>query len=84
LTLPLKEVSRAFETGRTDGFYRMVVDKDNEEILGATLVGPQTAELIHVFIAHMEAAGSWRTLAKSVHIHPSYAEGLNTLARKLE
>jgi dihydrolipoamide dehydrogenase len=31
----------------------------------------------------MEAGGTWRTLERSVHIHPTYAEGLPTLARLL-
>jgi dihydrolipoamide dehydrogenase len=84
VTLDLKEVARATEVGRTDGFYRMVVDKASDRILGATLVGPCAAELIHVFIAHMEAGSTWQVLERSVHIHPAFAEGLPSLARLLK
>lgn len=83
VTLDLEQVARASETGRTRGFYRMVVDRDTDAILGATLISPAAAELIHVFIAHMESGSTWHTLAKSVHIHPTFAEGLRSLARNL-
>ena len=83
VTLPLGDVARAVEWNETNGFYRLVVDTNTDAILGATLVGYEAGELVHVFIAHMEAAGTWRTLERSVHIHPTYAEGLPSLARLL-
>lgn len=83
-TMPLSHVARASETGRTRGFYRMVVDRDTDKIIGATLVGPQTAELIHVFVAHIERGSTWQDLDRSMHIHPSFAEGLPSLARKFK
>lgn len=83
VTLPLEQVARAVEFGETDGFYRMVVDATSDEILGATLVGYEAGELVHVILALMEAKATWRTLERSVHIHPTYAEGLPSLARLL-
>jgi pyruvate/2-oxoglutarate dehydrogenase complex dihydrolipoamide dehydrogenase (E3) component len=83
VTLPLEQVARAYELGQTDGFFRLVVDPDDGSILGATLVGPEAAELVHVLLAHMEAGSSWRVLERSVHIHPAFAEGLPSLARLL-
>jgi pyruvate/2-oxoglutarate dehydrogenase complex dihydrolipoamide dehydrogenase (E3) component len=82
VTLPLTDVARAGHTGHELGFYRMVIDRQSEKILGATLVGPQCGELAHVFLAHMEAGSTWRVLERSVHIHPTYAEALPVLARK--
>jgi dihydrolipoamide dehydrogenase len=84
VTLELEQVARASETGRTNGFYRMVIDKASDRILGATLVSPSAGELIHVFIAHMEAGSTWQVLNQSVHIHPTFAEGLPSLARLLK
>jgi pyruvate/2-oxoglutarate dehydrogenase complex dihydrolipoamide dehydrogenase (E3) component len=81
--MELEQVARATEIGRTRGFYRVVVDEKTDEILGATLVGPETAELIHVFVAHMEAGSTWQTLEQSTHIHPTFGEGLPSLMRKL-
>jgi len=83
VTLPLDHIARAMVSGRTQGFYRMVIDEETDKILGATLVGPESAELIHVFIAHMEAGSKWQLLEQSVHIHPTLGEGLPSLARLL-
>src|SRR5262249_34218204 len=79
--LPITDVARAVEWGQDYGFYRLVVDKTSDKILGATMVGYETAELVHVILAHMEAGSTWRVLERSVHIHPTYAEGLPSLAR---
>jgi pyruvate/2-oxoglutarate dehydrogenase complex dihydrolipoamide dehydrogenase (E3) component len=81
VTLPLENVAHAIEFGETTGFYRLVVDRKSEEILGATLVGDAAGELVHVILAHMESGSHWQILAGSVHVHPTYAEGLPTLAR---
>ncbi|HZY99824.1 MAG TPA: FAD-dependent oxidoreductase [Candidatus Baltobacteraceae bacterium] len=82
--IPLSEVARAVEWGQERGFYRMVVDSDTDKIIGATLVGYEAAEIVHVFIAHMQAGSTWKTLDESVHVHPTYCEGLPTLARLFE
>ncbi|HRA66167.1 MAG TPA: FAD-dependent oxidoreductase [Caldilinea sp.] len=81
-TLPLTDVARANLSGQPRGFYRVVIDERSDRILGATLVGAERAELIHIFIAHMEAGATWQTLARSVYIHPAFAEGLPTLVRQ--
>ena len=83
-TLPLNQVARASEIGKPRGFFRMVVDRETDLILGATLVSPNAAELIHIFVAHMESLSSWEALDRSVHIHPTFAEGLPELARKIK
>ncbi|MGD0475370.1 MAG: FAD-dependent oxidoreductase [Candidatus Velthaea sp.] len=83
VTLELENVARAIEWNETNGFYRMVVDTTSNMILGATLVGYEAGELVHVFLAHMEAGSPWQKLEQSVHIHPTYAEALPSLARLL-
>lgn len=83
VTMPITETARAREWGQSIGFYRLVVDAKDEKILGATMVGYETAELLHVILAHMEAGSTWRVLERSVHVHPTYAEGLPSLARLL-
>lgn len=83
-TLPLNHVARALELDRTRGFYRLVIDQETDRILGATLVGPEAAELVHVLLAHMEHRATWQDLDQSMHIHPAYAEALPTLARQFE
>ncbi len=83
VTLPMACIARAIEWGHDLGFYRMVVDNDTNKILGATLVGYETAELVHVFLSLMEVGATWQVLEQSVHIHPTYGEALPSLARLL-
>ena len=81
VTLPMAHIARAIEWGHDLGFYRMVIDTDTDKILGATLVGYEAAELVHVFLSLMEAGATWQLLEQSVHIHPTYGEALPSLAR---
>jgi pyruvate/2-oxoglutarate dehydrogenase complex dihydrolipoamide dehydrogenase (E3) component len=62
----------------------MAIDKETDRILGTTLVGPETAELTHVFLTHIETGSTWQVLERLVHIHPAYAEALPNLARMLK
>jgi pyruvate/2-oxoglutarate dehydrogenase complex dihydrolipoamide dehydrogenase (E3) component len=83
VTLPTSQIVRAIEWGHDLGFYRLVIDSDTNKILGATLVGYETAELVHVFLDLMEAGATWQLVERSVHIHPTYGEALPSLARLL-
>ena len=83
VTLQLADIARGVEWDQRNGFFRLVVDAASDKILGATMVGYETAELVHVILAHMEAGSTWRVLERSVHIHPTFAEGLPSLARLL-
>lgn len=83
VTLPMAHIARGIEWGHDLGFYRLVSDRDTDKILGATLVGYETAELVHVFLSLMEADATWQLLERSVHIHPTYGEALPSLARLL-
>jgi dihydrolipoamide dehydrogenase len=80
-TLPVASIARGIEWMRTDGFYRIVVDQATDRIVGATCVGDEASELVHVLLAHIEDGRTWRDLAQSMYVHPTYAEGLPTLAR---
>ncbi|MEH1942354.1 MAG: FAD-dependent oxidoreductase [Nostoc sp.] len=81
VTLPMSDIARAIEWGHDLGFYRMVIDTETDRILGATLVGYEAAEIVHVFLSLIEAGATWQLLEKSVHIHPTYGEALPSLAR---
>jgi pyruvate/2-oxoglutarate dehydrogenase complex dihydrolipoamide dehydrogenase (E3) component len=83
VTRQLADDARGVEWNLKRGFYRLVVDAGTEKILGATLVGYEAGEIVHTILAHIEAGSTWRVLERSVHIHPTFSEGLPTLARML-
>lgn len=81
--LPMSQIARAIEWGHEWEFYEMVIDQEPDKILGATLVGYEAAEIVHVFLDLIEAGATWHLLEQSVHIHPTYGEALPSLARLL-
>lgn len=83
-TMPFERVARARETGRTAGVLKVLIDPDNARILGAGIVGAEAAELIHLFVAVMSARASARALVDAEMVHPTFAEGVQTLVMQLD
>ncbi len=83
-SLPFGHVARAIETGETAGVMRLLLDPATERILGASIVGAEAGELIHVLVALMQAGATARALVEMEVVHPSFAEGLQSLAMKLD
>ena len=83
-TMPFGQIARAVETGETAGVLKILVDPASERILGASIVGAEAGELIHVFAALMQAGATARALVELEAIHPSFAEGLQALVMTLE
>lgn len=84
VTMPLEYVARASEWDLELGFFRLVVDKPSGKILGATFVGYEAGELVQIVGFAIELGATWRQLDDFVAIHPTFAEGLPSLARMLE
>ena len=83
-TLPLAETARGEEWALTEGFYRIVADRATERILGATFVGYEAGELVHVVAFGIELGATWRRLDDFMGIHPTFGEALPSLARLFE
>ncbi|MHC2990386.1 dihydrolipoamide dehydrogenase [Pontibacter sp. HJ8] len=86
----LKEQGRAFKTGSfpfkasgrakasmdTDGFVKVLADKETDEILGVHMIGPRIADLIAEAVTAMEFRASAEDVARMSHAHPTYAEAM--------
>ena len=83
-TLPLAQTARGAEWDLTEGFFRLVVDRTSQKILGATLVGYEAGELVHTLAFGIELGATWRQLDDFVGIHPTFGESLPSLARLFE
>ena len=79
----MERVGRAFERGETQGFMKIVVDKETKQILGASLLGIAGDEVIHVVLDLMYAKAPYTVLQRAMHIHPTVAEYLPTMLGKL-
>lgn len=84
VTLQLADVARGAEWDLELGFYRLVIDSSNDKIVGATMVSYEAGELVHVIGFAIELGATWRDLDAFVGIHPTFGEGLPSLARLFE
>ncbi|MGE8162038.1 FAD-containing oxidoreductase [Paraburkholderia sp. NPDC080076] len=78
-TMPMTRVGRARERGETDGFMKVMVDKESKQILGAAIHGIEGDEALHTFIDIMTAGAPYPTLEYAMHIHPTISELVPTL-----
>ena len=90
----LKDQGRAYKVGKfmfmgngrakanfaSDGFVKIIADKDTDRILGAHIIGPAAGDLIHEICVAMEFGASAEDLALTCHAHPTYSEAVREAA----
>ncbi len=74
---------KAREIGEPEGFVKILVDPKTKRIVGATVLADEGAELVHVFVALMNAGARISALRDAVFIHPTLAEALQSAAAAL-
>jgi dihydrolipoamide dehydrogenase len=77
---PFKAIGRARASMDTDGFVKILADKETDEILGVHMIGPRIADLIAEAVVAMEFRASAEDLARMSHAHPTYAEAVKEAA----
>jgi len=81
--MPFGAIARAVETGEAAGTLKALIDPATERVLGAAIVGAEAGELIHVFVAVMQAGATARAVVDAEMVHPTFAEGLQSLLLRL-
>ncbi|NDR58939.1 dihydrolipoyl dehydrogenase [Aliiruegeria sabulilitoris] len=90
----LKEAGRAYKAGKfnfmgngrakammqSDGFVKILADKETDRILGAHIIGPVAGEMIHEICVAMEFGASAEDLARTCHAHPTTSEAVREAA----
>jgi pyruvate/2-oxoglutarate dehydrogenase complex dihydrolipoamide dehydrogenase (E3) component len=80
---PMTRVGRAVEKGESQGFMKVVVDADTEEILGAAILGVGGDEVVHAILDIMTAKMPYTAISRTMHIHPTVSELVPTLLQDL-
>ncbi|HZZ63687.1 MAG TPA: FAD-containing oxidoreductase [Roseiarcus sp.] len=80
---PMTRVSRAVEKGETQGFMKVVVDRDSDAILGAAILGVGGDEAIHGVIEAMAAGVTAKAYTRAMAIHPTVSELVPTIFGEL-
>lgn len=81
---PMTKVSRAREKGEDQGFMKVLVDAETEQILGATILGVGGDEIIHSLLDTMYAEKPYTIISNAVHIHPTVSELIPTMLQGLK
>jgi dihydrolipoamide dehydrogenase len=72
--------SRAKVNHETQGFVKILIKADTQEILGAHMIGPGVSELIAEACLAMKLESDCETLARTTHPHPTLSEALRQAA----
>ena len=83
-TRPMTHVSRAVERDETQGFMKVVVDAQTQQILGAAILGVGGDEAIHGILDMMNAKAPYPVLKWAVPIHPTVSELIPTVLGSLK
>ena len=74
-TFPMSSVARAIERDETAGLMKIIVDAENDRILGAAILGSEGGETVQILGAMILADAPYTVLKGAVYIHPTLAEG---------
>ena len=77
---PMKALGRARASGDTDGFVKVIAQKDTDEILGVHMFAARAADLIMEGVALMEFRASAEDMARISHPHPTFSEAVKEAA----
>ena len=80
----MTRVGRAVEKGETQGFMKVVVDAETEEILGASILGVGGDEVVQDILDVMTARLPYTAISRTMHIHPTVSELVPTMLQELE
>ena len=72
--------SRAKTINETDGFVKILADRDTDKVLGVHIIGSNAGELIAEMALAMEFGASSEDIARTCHAHPTFSEALKESA----
>ena len=71
---PFMDHGKAMVLGETEGFVKLIADRQNRSIIGAAAVGPSASELIHEIAVAMHFKATAADLLRVPHYHPTLSE----------
>jgi pyruvate/2-oxoglutarate dehydrogenase complex dihydrolipoamide dehydrogenase (E3) component len=77
--IPMSYVARAIEVDETRGVMKVVVNADNDQILGCAILGIEGGELMAILQMAMMGKVSIKKIRDNIFAHPTLAESFNNL-----
>ena len=78
-TLDVSAIPKAKLLDKQTGLYKAMIDSNTNKILGATLFGEESHEVINIISTAMIADMDYTQLRDQIFTHPTMAEALNDL-----
>jgi dihydrolipoyl dehydrogenase len=78
---PFSALGRALAAGETDGFIKIIGDKQSRAALGVHIVGPNAGDLISEAALALEMGALLPDIGLTIHPHPTLPEGIMEAAR---
>ena len=73
---PFSALGRAMAVNETDGFFKIVSDKQSHKVLGVHIVGPEASDLISEGALALEMHAFLEDIGLTIHPHPTLGEGM--------
>ncbi|RJF72463.1 MULTISPECIES: dihydrolipoyl dehydrogenase [Deinococcus] len=73
---PFAASGRAMTLQQTDGFVKMVVEKDTDLVLGVHIVGPRASDILSEASLALEMGATATDIALTIHAHPTLGEAM--------
>jgi dihydrolipoamide dehydrogenase len=66
--------------GETEGFVKIVAEKQYDEVLGVHMIGPRSTELVAEAVLALRLECTVEELIRTIHAHPTFAEAVGEAA----
>lgn len=77
---PMRALGRSRASMDTDGFVKILADKQTDEILGVHMIGARAADMIAEAVVAMEFRASAEDVSRISHAHPTFTEAIKEAA----
>ena len=75
-SFPFGVLARARIAAETEGFVKIVADKQYDEILGVHMIGPRATELVAEATLALRTECTVEELMRTIHAHPTMSEAV--------
>ena len=79
--MPFAALGRALTTNETDGFFKVILDAEDDRVLGVTICGPHASDLISECALAIEMDAEALDIGLTIHPHPTLSEGVMEAAK---
>jgi len=80
---PFKSLGMGQCLGELEGLVKIIAHAQTDQILGAHIIGPHAADLIHEIALAMRGGLTSRVIMETIHAHPTLSEAILEVAQAL-